>query len=148
MRFDIYEVEVSNSVEVFEFISNGPKGSIKKRVHYQKTGVRKLYNLAFGDVNIETDSIDDTIVTNNQDVEKVLATVATTLYAFMEKYPDARVIATGSTLIRTRLYRISISNNLEEIRKTFKVYGLLENKQWVVYEKNNNYSAFLIVKNT
>ena len=144
MRYETYQLKTKHSLMTFEFISEGPKGSIRKRVQYQRTNDKNLYNLALGDVDIETEGFDDKVVTHNNDTEKVLATVAKTIYAFIDKYPDAIIYVTGNTLTRTRLYRMSISNNLEEINKKFEIYGLLENKGWVIYEKNNNYSAFLI----
>ena len=64
---------------------------------------KAIYNLGFGDYNAETKTIDDEIITNNGDSLKVLATVASTVYAFTEKYPDALVFATGSNNLRTRL---------------------------------------------
>ena len=134
-------------LKVFEFISIGPKGAIKKRVQYKKISDNEdIYNLAFGDVNAETDDIDDKIVSNNNDMEKVLATVAATVFAFIDAYPEAIVYAKGSNLARNRLYRMGIANNLEEINNRFIVLGLLEDKRWVVFEKNTNYQAFLIIK--
>jgi hypothetical protein len=74
-----------------------------------------------------------------------LATVAATLFEFTDKHPDANIIAVGSTLARTRLYRIGITNNLEAIEKDFKIYGL-ENKVWVEFEKGKDYNAFLVIR--
>lgn len=42
------------------------------------------------------------LLTNNGDSTKTLATVASTVYAFTGKYPEAWVYATGSTAVRTR----------------------------------------------
>jgi hypothetical protein len=146
MRNETYKLEVADSSVTFEFISEGPKGGIKKRVQYQKIAGSNLYNLAFGDVNIETDKIDDKVISNNNDAEKILATVAKTVSLFMNEYPNASVHAKGSTFARTRLYRIGISNNLDEISKDFDVLGLLGENNWVIYERNIDYSAFLIMK--
>lgn len=63
----------------------------------------------------------------------------------MEKFPNAMVFAAGSTKARTRLYRIGLSNNLEEIQKDFDVYGLIEN-DWQLFEKETEYTAFLVTK--
>ena len=62
----------------------------------------------------------------------------------MEAYPEAIVYAEGSTYTRTRLYRIGISNHLEELNEKFEVYGYMKNKGWLVYEKNRDYTAFFI----
>jgi hypothetical protein len=66
---------------------------------------------------------------------KVLATVAETVSIFMDNYPSASVYAEGSTFVRTRLYRISISNHLEAINKRFEVQGMIKGFGWQLYEK-------------
>lgn len=141
-----YTLQKTNSPTIFEFISEGPKGSIRKRVEFERTNRADTFNLAFGDVNAKTGDFDDTVITDNSDREKVLATVAETVRIFLNKRPNAYVYATGNSHTRTRLYRIGISNNLEAISNDFDVLGLLPNKEWANFEKNGNYSAFLITK--
>ena len=141
-----YELEVGLKAMVFEFTSVSSKKHIRKRVEYQNIGLEDYYNLAFGDVNLETNGIDDKVVSNNDDGEKVLATVASTIYTFIKSYPNAVIFAKGSNSVRTRLYRIGISNNLEELKKQFDVFGFIENVGWLKYEKNVDYSAFYITK--
>ncbi len=145
MKIVKYPVITGETSMVFEFTSEGLHGSIPKLIIYSETHLRNFYNLGFGDKDEITGQIDDEIVTNNGDSEKVLATVASTLYIFMEKFPDAMVFATGSTKARTRLYRIGISNNLIEIQEDFEIYGLAENK-WQNFQKQTAYEAFLIVQ--
>jgi len=130
---------------VFEFISEGNHGPIPKLVVYSKTHLHNFYNLGFGDKDKVTGEIDDKVVTNNGDSQKVLATVASTLYIFIEKFPEAMVFAIGSTRARTRLYRIGISNNLIEIQNDFEAYGLREDG-WNIFEKETEYEAFLVMK--
>ena len=89
-----------------------PEWEHKKIVEYSATGTENVYNLAFGDLDEITNTINDLSITNNGDSLKVLATVASTVYAFMEKHPNAWIVATGSTKVRTRLYRMGITNNL------------------------------------
>ncbi len=48
-------------------------------------------------------------------------------------------------MARNRLYRIGISNNLEEIEDDFIVLGRL-NDSWEIFEKNRNYTAFLLTR--
>jgi len=132
---------------VFEFISEGPKGQIKKMVQYTDTGTENVFNLAFGDYDEETNSINDISITNNGDSTKVLATVASTVYAFTEKHPNAWIFATGSTVVRTRLYRMGITNNIEEIIVDFDVYGLtIDTNIWEEFIVGEDYEAFLITK--
>ena len=143
MNYEKYELESDRKLLVFEFISTGPKGEIRKLVQYTETNLKDYYNLGFGDKNDKTGEIDDKIITNNGDSQIVLATVASTAYAFTEKYPDAWIYAVGSNSIRTRLYRIGITNNLLEIKRDFDVYGLKDG-QWHEFRKNVEYKAFLI----
>ena len=141
----IYKSE--ECLKIYEFISEGPKGQIKKMVQYTETGTENVYNLAFGDYDDETNSINDLSITNNGDSLKVLATVASTVYAFTDKYTNAWIFATGSTAVRTRLYRMGITNNIEEIKSDFEVYGLTtETNVWEEFIIGEDYEAFLITK--
>lgn len=101
-----------------------------------------VYNLGFGDVD-KNGEINDTVVSDNHDSQKVLATVALTVFKFYEKHPDCYVFVTGSTRARTRLYRIGVANNLDEIRNDFHVFGFIE-ETWETFEIGRDYEAFLI----
>ena len=140
---EVYVLRIDGDYKSFKFISEGPKGSIVKGIQYGETPVTGVYNLGFGDVNVLTNEIDDLVITNNGDSQKVLATVAKTLYLFSDHYPDAFIYATGSTLARTRLYRIGITNNLLLIEKDFHVLCLKGNDV-VLFEKNGTYDGFLV----
>lgn len=143
MKLPRYEYSTEGEAELFKFTSEGIKGSIKKLVVYAQMLQRDVYNLAFGDYDEEANSIDDTVITNNNDSQKVLATVASTLYVFTDKHPNVWVYATGSNSVRTRLYRIGITSNLEEILDDFEVYGL-SGDTWQEFEKGKEYEAFLV----
>ncbi len=131
---------------IYEFVSEGRNGRVPKMVEYTETATAGVFNLAFGDYNEVTKTINDLSVTNNGDSLKVLATVASTVYAFLDKHPNAYIVATGSTNIRTRLYRMGITNNLAEITEDFLIYGLTENGTWDEFEVGEDYEAFLITK--
>ncbi len=146
MKKSRYQYKSEENFEFFEFYSEGPKGIIKKVVEYQKTINENVFNLAFGDYDDITNSINDLTVTNNGDSLKVLATVASTVYAFTEKHPKALIIATGSTSIRTRLYRMGITNNLDEISEDFIIFGYTNDERWVAFEIGEDYEAFLVMK--
>lgn len=143
MRNEIYKLKTDPDAIVFEFTSVGPKGNIAKLVMYQETKITDLYNLAFGDKDEITGEINDMIVTNNKDSQKVLATVAETVLIFTNRYPTAQILAKGSTKSRTRLYRIGINTHLEEIKKHFRVYGL-KDKKWYLFKTSIEYDAYLI----
>lgn len=141
MKYEKYQLESDKKLLVFEFESVGPKARINKIVQYTETNLKDFYNLGFGDKDEKTGEINDRTITNNGDSMQVLATVASTVYAFTSKHPDAWVYATGNNKARTRLYRIGITNNLLEIKKDFEVYGLKDDK-WLEFKKDVDYKAF------
>lgn len=143
MRLPRYELKAEKSLMVFEFISEGTKREIPKLIKYSETNLKDMYNLAFGDKDPETGEIDDKVISNNGDSEKVLATVVATVYAFSDKYPDCWIFATGSTKARTRLYRMGITRYIDEIKKDFEIYGLKQN-EWETFKKEVEYDAFLV----
>jgi hypothetical protein len=60
-----YLYKSEKSLKIYEFISEGSKGTIHKMVEYSDTGTENIYNLAFGDFNETTNAIDDSSITNN-----------------------------------------------------------------------------------
>ncbi len=72
MNLPKYPLASSDKMMTFEFVSEGKNGIIHKIVKFQPTNLKGLYNLAFGDKNLETDDIDDKVISNNGDSEKVL----------------------------------------------------------------------------
>ncbi len=138
-----YPLKADRDLIVFDFTSVGPKGSISKLIEFKETNLHQFYNLAFGDKDISTGKINDKVVSNNQDTEKVLATIVAAVYAFTEKYPDAWVYATGSTPSRTRLYRMGISKYFHEVEKDFEIFGELSDS-WVVFQKGIDYNGFVV----
>ena len=143
MKLPKYPLMSSDNLMTFEFISEGPKGLIHKLVRYQPTNLKDVYNLAFGDKDHTTGNIDDMVISNNKDSEKVLASVVSTVYAFTDKFPNAWIYATGSTKSRTRLYRIGISRFLSEVEEDFEVLGE-QNGNWETFRENIEYESFLV----
>jgi len=145
MKYPKYTYSTEDQLMFFEFTSIGPKGRIRKIVEYSPTTIENVYNLAFGDYDETIDGINDKSVTNNGDSQKVLATVASTVYAFTGRYKNAWVHATGSNTVRTRLYRMGITNNLAEIAEDFFVLGL-KNDKWESFLIGEDYEAFLVTR--
>jgi hypothetical protein len=143
MKLDKYELKSGERLEVYEFVSVGPNGRIIKLVQYTATNYKDLYNLGFGDKNAHTGEIDDNVISNNGDSEKVLATVVATLYSFTDAHRNALVYATGSTKSRTRLYRMGITKYIEEIKIDFEIYGEIVDG-WEEFKKDVDYEAFLV----
>jgi len=142
MQLERYELKAEQSLKVFEFTSEGPRGRISKIVPFGETNLKGLFNLAFGDKDPTTGEIDDAVVSNNNDSDKVLAAVAATVYSFTKKYPGVWVYATGSTKARTRLYSMGLTKYLIEILEDFDLYGQRLG-DWEPFEKGVEYEAFL-----
>ena len=143
MKLPKYPLASGDRLTTFDFISEGPKGLIHKLVQFKQTNLKNVYNLAFGDKDHTTGEIDDTVISNNGDSEKVLATVVATVYAITDKYPDAVIYATGSTKARTRLYRMGIAKYFSEVTKDFEILGE-RNDDWESFRKNIDYDGFLV----
>jgi hypothetical protein len=143
MKLPRYELKAEQSLMVFEFVSEGSKGNIPKLIKFSETSLKGFYNLAFGDKDLSTGDIDDTIVSNNGDSDQVLATVVSAVYAFTDREKEAWVYATGSTKSRTRLYRMGISKYLNEVKKDFVIFGLKDG-EWVNFELDIDYTAFVV----
>ena len=75
-----------------------------------------------------------------------MATVASTVYAFTAKYPKAHIFATGSTEVRTRLYRMGITNNLAEIQEDFYIYGMKNDEAFEKFIIGEDYIGFLVTR--
>jgi hypothetical protein len=142
MKYEKYPIESDKDMLLFEFTSIGHKGEIKKLVQYAETSINGYYNLGFGDKD-EDGEMNDIIITNNGDTQKVLATLASTIYAFSDHHPDAWIYIQGSSLARTRLYRMGISNNLIELQQQFYIFGYLID-QWEEFTNGKDYLEFLI----
>lgn len=143
MNLDRYKIDIGNSFTKFDFISEGHLGKIEKSIIYDKMQ-EGVYNLGFGDKHPITGEIDDTIVTNNGDMTKILATVAFSVYIFTEKNPSAWIYVTGSSESRIRLYRMAINKYHKEINKDFSVYTSLDGEDWYPFETNTKNLLLLI----
>ncbi len=147
MNLEHYPFNTNDNLLDFEFDSYGPKGKIKKVVRFSPKNSNGItyFSLGFGDLNTETGMIDDLSKSNNNDRDKILATVASTVLVFTEYFPDIMVYAQGSTPARTRLYQMGIASNWEVINPLLYVYGFTDGN-WQLFEKDTNYEAFLVMR--
>lgn len=144
MNLERYPVIATDQFRSFEFLSEGPIGTVKKVVFFQRHD-HHLYNLAFGDWDELTQRMNDLARSNNKDRDKVIATVAYSVMEFLIHYPGAFVVAKGSTPARTRLYQTGINKYWPEISKLYVIEGFI-NQGWESFRKNTNYQAFLFYK--
>ena len=143
MNLPKYDIRTGETVFIYEFTSVGTKGSIQKMIDFQYTNLKDFYNLAFGDKDPITGEIDDKVVSNNGDMEKVLATIVAAVYSFTDRFPEAWIYAEGSTPARTRLYQINIVKHFDELKRNFQLLCLL-NGEWEEFRPNINYDAFVV----
>lgn len=97
MQLPYYDFQISKDALNFEFESVSETRRIRKLIEFRQIDKgHQLYNLALVDVT-ENGQFSDSVVSNNKDMPKILATVAQTLLLFFRTRPDANVIFSGST---------------------------------------------------
>lgn len=146
MEWEKYELD-KKDVFVYSFVSEGPRGSIKKVVRFDriKDLGSNVYNLVFGDLNEENGRLDDKVVSDNGDQLKVMHTVATAVMEFFNRRPTAFIIIKGSTSSRTRLYQMRIAGFLAEVTRYVEILG--EHRgDWLPFQMGVNYERFLVYK--
>ena len=144
MFLERYEYKKSGTFGQYYFHSNGPKGRIRKVVFYRHMGKVNgfyYYNVGFGDFEPKSGKINDLIVTDNKDREKILATVVATAMDFTRTIRKCTLIVRGSTPARTRLYQMKISVYYDNISELFEIEGET-GKGWEKFERGKNYSGF------
>ena len=113
------------------------------RFKFNRTEIENVFNLGFGDEDLKTGILDDKVISDNGDFEKILATLTATVYAFTKKKPNSVIIIRGVNKARVRLYQIGISKYFEKIYEDFEVFGLTETG-WQPFIRNTRYRGFLI----
>ncbi len=143
MNQPTYKIQV-NEENTYSFISVGRRGLILKVVRFDEIEP-DVFNLGFGDFDFEKQTLSDSIVSDNGDMEKILATVVSILSDFLQNNPKFSVFIVGSTSSRTRLYQIAINRYYEDFKVYFEIFGF-QNSEFEVFQKNVNYESFLVRK--
>jgi hypothetical protein len=120
------------------FFSEGVKGRIPKVIIFTLEEDGK-WNLCFGDW-IDS-GLDDSIMTNNHDVVKVISTVAKATYEFFDNYPSAILVIEPVDEKRKKLYNIVFQRHFETIKKEFKIIGFIREKRRI-YSPMKVYNSF------
>lgn len=175
---DCYEFNVTKSETnlLFIFISKG-NTDIVKAVQYQyinELGGKEVYNLGFGNYDIETDTMTDDTTDNNGDVYKVFNTVLSSIPIFFEHNKNAVLFVQGSDSKpdfiekcrqgcsrkcgneckkahrRINIYRGHLDKHYNELSIDFQFMGgvkSLENQIMVEeYECRKRYDSVLLLK--
>ena len=148
MELEHYSLEVNNRTLEYTFFSEGPRGLIKKMIRFTLVKALKVeyYNLSFGDWNEGLNDLDDSARSDNQDVKKILATIANAVIDFWKNHPNTIIYAQGSSSARTRRYQMEINKYLKELEVDIKLFGLVEDVGFVPFKGGFNYLAFLAFK--
>lgn len=143
MKHDSYRsLSITEDYGIFDFYSTGPNGIILKRIKFSPTTYRGVYNLTFGDVDNHGE-INDYVISNNQDRNKLLATIAYVIEVYLNAHPTRWIYFTGSTDERTRLYRMAIGLNLDELQTKFHIYSKV-GEDFIQFQRNMNIEGILI----
>jgi hypothetical protein len=146
MQLPIYSLEAGNNFLTYDFVSEGPRGLIAKRVQFSLVHPSGVYNLSFGDFDVETQVLNDQATSDNGDYELVLATVAAATHDFCRHHPETSIFAVGGNPARTRLYQMSIARYLDLLQTQFTIYGEL-GTEWEPFQRNKLYTAFFAQPN-
>lgn len=153
MDYKGYLLSANADFTLFEFISTGSKGIIRKAIKYTQTLNQDVYNLGFGDIVFSDDTtieIDDSTLSNNGDLDKVIATIVASIYVFVGHHPKAYVLFGSSNNAKLRLYRMFLSRHYEEISQVFVVFGAIHNIEGrlinVPFDPSANVEGYFIRK--
>lgn len=176
---NIYHVEEDQSKDglKFFFIRKGQSDIIKvvQYLYVQKLKGRRVYNLGFGDYDMEEDIVHDDTISNNGDVFKVFNTVLSTIPVFFRNYGDALLMVSGSDsrapfaaacrLVcrkkcvnecknvnrRIRMYSAFVNKNYKKLSTDYQFFGsLIKGEQHRVledYVPRKNYDSVFLFKN-
>ena len=136
-HYDYYSIYEKTD---YLFFSEGKNGKIPKMISFVQIEESK-WNLAFGDLN--KGRIDDSIVTDNQDISKVIGTVAKTVYDFFDENPDCTIQIIPVDERRKRLYNYIFQKRIKEIEPRYQIWGLIKGKK-SIFSSLKYYDSFEI----
>jgi hypothetical protein len=143
MQYEVYkDLYINEEFSVFDFFSIGKRGVVPKRIIFTTTKFEGIYSLTFGDLDLEGE-ISDYSISDNGDRNKILATVVHAIDTYLKAYPDRMIFFTGSTKVRTRLYRMVIALNLDYLSDRFDIY-CQSDAGIITFQKNLQVQGFLI----
>jgi isocitrate dehydrogenase kinase/phosphatase len=144
MNEPIYPYKKSNDVLIFDFESIGRNGISNKKIVYSTIeDLPDIFNLSLFEV-LDDGTLDIYFESKNQDLPQIMATVMSTMNDFFCQYPNKKIAFTGSTINRTRLYRIVINKLSQQSESVFYIEGITENGIFERFRSNQNYIAYVI----
>jgi hypothetical protein len=129
----------------YEFLSNGPKGEIGKAVQFERIS-KVVWNLSFGDLSADGD-FDDSKVSDNSDMRKVLQSLANIIHDFFDHHPNSEVFIDPVDKRRKLLYNRIFQEKHEEILLVFEVNGVFKQPlSKEKYSQHSIYDCFLVTR--
>lgn len=140
---ETYEVQDIDKSGQFFFISEGSKGRIFKYVVFTEVS-ENVFNLGFGD--LKNGEISDSVVSNNNDLIKVMNTIGAIIYRFIENHPERIIQVEPVDVKRSRLYHTIFRRRIQEINLIFVLQGNKIRDIWEVFETDEIYRKFRLTK--
>ena len=140
MITDSYEFLTTIKKNRFIFESEGVQGKIIKIVLFTPLE-NSEWNLGFGD--LIKGEINDSIVSNNQDVFMVMKTIAKIITVFLQEYPKSIIVIKPVDEKRKRLYNGIFHRHFNDIEPLFDLKGIIKNEK-EPYLPKKNYDSFEI----
>jgi hypothetical protein len=130
-------ININDKVE-YLFASRGEQGRIAKLVSFTHEK-DDLWNLAFGD--LINGQLNDSIISNNHDIVKIIGTVAKITYEFSTEFPLRQIRIKPVDDKRKKLYNHVFRRHYTFIKNTFQIVGSFEeNKE--AYSPEKTYDFF------
>ncbi|MBC7722672.1 MAG: hypothetical protein H7068_11650 [Pedobacter sp.] len=171
---EISENNIQNTVRFF-FISKGVQDVVKaiEYSYVQEFDGKPMFNLGFGNYDIDIDKIEDLSTNNNGDVYIIFSTVLSSIPEFFKINPASILLVQGSDsspeflekckLIckkkctieckkfrqRITIYKKYVNDNYDELRLEYKFYGGIKSGAGTIietYVPKKDYDAVFVYK--
>ncbi|MGE0562263.1 MAG: hypothetical protein AB7O47_10630 [Flavobacteriales bacterium] len=116
--YEYYFDEINSE---YSFYSIGSNGKFKKRVLFKKFGNSPFWELILEDYIEKLDFYSINTVTNNNDVDKIYATMFSIMIDYSKIFPNRLLMTKGTTQIIQRLDKIFIHRYFETITNYFNI---------------------------
>lgn len=126
-RLQAYPIECSADKLRYSFVSSGLAGEIVKLVSYDYYRL-SLWNLSFGDANDDQTDFDDTVISDNGDMRKVMQTIFQTSLIFTDEYPNRKIYIEPVDRKRRVLYNRIFQEKQADIEQHFIIEGSFSHK--------------------
>jgi hypothetical protein len=143
MVADHYELIAYRKLTRFFFVSTGINGRVLKSVMFDRLGGNR-WNFGFGDVKKDM-KLDDKVITNNNDVAKVLGTVAQAALQFSKTYPKRVLVIYPVDERRKWLYNLVFQRRHAEIADFFTILGKIKHRK-EAYDVARTYDSFELIR--